>query len=383
MMSVGVHLACNGFSSRMVHDGKPISFPASFGCKTVAFSCSRRQKLLLFTNFQLKSSSIYSPSYVSCKASLSKRNPEFSRNSRGSSRSKMRQNLERENPEKLEDGMFSSKNGPIVSLPHNQRYSATATPGHREKEIVELFKKVQAKLRERAAVKEEKRIEAAQQPPGERGTVDSLLKLLRKHSVAQGKKVNSDDGNNLDQNEKMDSFDQPERSDPFEEEQSSSFFESDNLGTEDEVSAPKLMNFSRPTSNFRRRSPVPRVKFQPVFSAEDEGSRSIPLPKAQKKITSAESEPILEPKLELGLEPKLEPEPDCVAEIESFDGASEMRLNPSDISDAEEADQGEQSDDLSYMKLSELRGLAKSRGIKGYSKLKKNELLELLRVHIA
>jgi hypothetical protein len=31
------------------------------------------------------------------------------------------------------------------------------------------------------------------------------------------------------------------------------------------------------------------------------------------------------------------------------------------------------------MKLTELKELAKSRGIKGYSKLKKGELLELLR----
>ncbi|XWS30485.1 hypothetical protein CRYUN_Cryun24cG0121600 [Craigia yunnanensis] len=79
--------------------------------------------------------------------------------------------------------MLSSKNWPLLSLSSSTKFQATVAPGPREKEIVELFKKVQAKLRERAVAKEEKRTEALKGKGKESETVNSLLKLLKKHSA--------------------------------------------------------------------------------------------------------------------------------------------------------------------------------------------------------
>ncbi|KAE8673111.1 mitochondrial inner membrane protease subunit 1-like isoform X1 [Hibiscus syriacus] len=122
---------------------------------------------------------------------------------------------EREIIENLDESeMISSKYGPIFSLSGSPKFQATAAPGPREEEIVEHFRKVQTELRERAAVKEEKKSEASQGKSKESETVDSLLKLLRKHSVEQGKKNNSRDLN----------LDNPEVNGSYSEDQSSSFF---------------------------------------------------------------------------------------------------------------------------------------------------------------
>ncbi|KAL0905283.1 hypothetical protein M5K25_023692 [Dendrobium thyrsiflorum] len=374
---MSVHISFFGFPSGVI------------GRTTISFSPNnRRTELFLGANDASLSTSISRyPTVVSmCKASSNKRNPDFSRKYRGSSKGK-RQSQEKENAENLEDNLLSSKNGSLVSLSNNQRFSATATPGRREKEIVELFRKVQSQLRERAAIKEEKRVESAQLSQGERGTVDSLLKLLRKHSAAQGKKSSSDDGYDLDQPERTNPFDEPERSDLFEEEQNSSFFGSDNLGTQDVVHEQKPFPSSRPISSFKRKSPVPKVKFQPVFSAEEEGGSSSPALKSVGMAGVAS-----ETKL-LALEPQprhlLELEHESSMKLESLDAKSEVSLGRSDSADLDETDPGVsepsmiQGFDLSSMKLSELRGLAKSRGIKGYTKLKKMELLELLSVNNA
>lgn len=307
----------------------------------------------------LKTLSVYCPRTVSvgCKASSNhRRSPDFSRQQKGS-RGRNRHYQDRENSESLEEAdPLPSKNGSLLSLASNQRYSATATPGRREKEIVELFRKVQAQLRERAAIKEEKKIEASQQGPGhggqgERGTVDSLLKLLRKHSAAQGKKNAREEEFNLDQSE---------RSNSFEEEPSSNFFSSSSFSTTDEAvgADPVRPGRPRPASSFRRRSPVPRVKFQPVFSA-DEGSIS---------SSSLETEVV-------------EPEPEIVALEEPDEESSDELSDTTDTDDtkgeAEEPSAAEITD-LASLKLSELRGIAKSRGVRGYSKMKKADLVELL-----
>ncbi|CDP15721.1 unnamed protein product [Coffea canephora] len=136
-----------------------------------------------------------------CRASSGDhwRDPDFSRqNKHGFSRNRNRQNEDREGFDSLEESeMFSSKNGPLLTTSGIPRFQATATPGPREKEIVELFRKVQAQLCERAAVKEERKIEESQRIGKEGETVGSLLKLLRKHSVQQGKRSSDIDSGRL------------------------------------------------------------------------------------------------------------------------------------------------------------------------------------------
>ncbi|XP_020595284.1 SAP-like protein BP-73 [Phalaenopsis equestris] len=375
----------------MVSDCNFLYYQGAIGRSAMSFSPNnRRQKLFLEANLSLRTSVSRYPSIVSmCKGSSNKRNPDFSRKYRGSSKGK-RQSQEKENSENPEDNLLSSKNGSLVSHSNNQRFSATATPGRREKEIVELFRKVQLQLRERAAIKEEKRVESAQVGQGDRGTVDSLLKLLRKHSTAQSKKSSSSDdgyGYDLDQPERANPFDEAERSDLFEEEHNSNFFESDHLGTQDVVHdlKPPFPSSRRPISRFKRKSPVPKVKFQPVLSDEEEGRRSLRPTLNSQEMAGMASEPEI---AVLDLQPQhpVELAHDHSANLESLDAESKMGFDQSDPSDSDldetSPEMSEppmiQESDLGSMKLSELRGLAKSKGFKGYSKLKKIELLELL-----
>ncbi|KAF2292715.1 hypothetical protein GH714_027241 [Hevea brasiliensis] len=178
-------------------------------------------------------------------------------------------------------------------------------PQGQEKEIVELFRKVQAQLRERAAVKEDKKVEASKGKGKESETVDSLLKLLRKHSIEQRKKkVSSQDF----------AVDHQEQSRSQSKDKSTSFL---NLNDKERsrVPEPNSSSFTRPPSNFQRKSPVPQTELEPEEA-------------------------------ELALEQ--EPESSFLKE------------------------------DLSSLKLPGLRAIAKTRGIKGFSKMKKGELVKLL-----
>ncbi|KAL5711848.1 hypothetical protein ACHQM5_014080 [Ranunculus cassubicifolius] len=358
---------------------KPFQGWASSGLWLCGYGRSEGRCLLC-----LRTSSIAAvPSYsyrgkrtvLICSANSSnhRRNPDFSRQSRPNSnfsRNKNRPNTER--PENFEDSDYlTSKNGPLLSLSNSPRYQATPTPGPREKEIVELFRKVQAQLRSRAAIKEEKKLDTSQGQGKETETVDSLLKLLRKHSVDQGKRrtraPNGDFG-----------FDQSEPNNSYGEEHNTNFFESN---TKEETNTNP---FRRPTSNFRKRSPVPRIKYQPVYSVEEE----------KKPISEPEAEIALESDSETEHDPDLEP---YVAasdvhedDDEEFDVMSESDSDTEEVlesdSEVEFSDLGEvvekppvkQETDLSALKLPELRVLAKARGVKGFYKLKKAELLALL-----
>ncbi|PQM36264.1 rho-N domain-containing protein 1 chloroplastic [Prunus yedoensis var. nudiflora] len=262
------------------------------------------------------------------------RNPDFPRQNRhGYSRGRNRKNDDRDGFENLEESdMLSSKNGPLVSLSSGTKFGATAAPGPREKEIVELFRKVQAQLRERSAVKEEKKADALQGQGKENETVDSLLKLLRKHSVEQAKRTNSS-GSNKDF-----TLDQPEKNARYSERKSTTSFDSNN-SLKDEVEEPNA-SFSRPASNFQRKSPIPRLTYQPIYSEDDHIGNSVP--HLLEEETSG---------------------PDETLNFDDENGEKQQLI---------------EHKNLSALKLPELRALAKSQGVKGFSKMKKGELVELL-----
>lgn len=350
-------------------------------------TCPRSECKTAQVKIILSKSSLKHTSFI-CKASTGghRRNPDFPRHNRsGYARNRNRSNEERDSSENLDDSEFlSTKNGPLLSLSNSSKSHATATPGPREREIVELFRKVQAQLRQRTAVKEEKKFEALKGQNKESETVDSLLKLLRKHSVEQGKrKVNGGGANEF-------SFDHPRQSGQSNEDKSRSFFSSNSIVREEPQETNKP-SFSRPPSEFRRKSPVPRVKYEPIVSHPDLDV------KMNETLTEPDPEPEsdsdLEPDMDLvsGLELEQEEEREQEAKVEleteaDFVDVLTDKLPEAELLDTEEDDYDEKEaekeptevNDLNAMKLIDLRALAKARGMKGFSKLKKSELVGLL-----
>ncbi|KAL0710510.1 hypothetical protein Bca4012_017488 [Brassica carinata] len=330
----------------------------------------------------------YAPKKISfvCRASSSghrRNNPDFSRNNRNGFRGRNRRNEDRDGLDGggLEDSeMLSSKNGPVFSLSSSPKFQATSSPGPREKEIVDLFRKVQAQLRARAAAKkEDKKTEEASKGQGgkETETVDSLLKLLRKHSGEQGKKKAGDFSS-----EKQLQGDDDAAAERLDH--SSNNFDSRNR---DHNATP----FTRPPSSFRRNSPVPRHKPHSSYSSEaifDEASSySVTWTQKKDQVDSRdepeyEPEPVYEPESEPGLallesETELKPESFFHEESEDHDELVD-ELSDDDDESINAEEETEKDEDLSALKLIELRAIAKSRGLKGISKMKKAELLNLL-----
>ncbi|KAL8530291.1 hypothetical protein ACS0TY_007356 [Phlomoides rotata] len=300
----------------------------------------------------LRTASRYTSAVCYANSNNYRRNSDFTRqNKHGFSRNRNRHNEVREENEDLEEPeTFSARNGPVLSFSGNQKFQATSTPGPREKEIVELFRKVQAQLRERAAMKEGRKIEDSQGKSKESETVDSLLKLLRKHSIQQGKKSSITVDNRdfiLDQDEKVI---------PSIEEKSAG------IRVKHEIQESPKPQLSRPKSNFRKRSPVPEIKIQPFYSEDSVSSTT-----EENKWISLEPEGDAEDDIH---DVEYDSDSDVISEGSGFDEVSEIEHD--DVLKEVVAS------DLSGLKLTELRALAKSRGLKGFSKLKKNELIELL-----
>ncbi|BFG42951.1 hypothetical protein CerSpe_292250 [Prunus speciosa] len=393
-MLQGVHIIGYGPS-----DGKCLPCSGISGRVAPAYPCSSRFNHRFKSQVRIGSpKGAYKGVSFTCRASSSgrNRNPDFPRQNRhGYSRGRNRKNDDRDGFENLEESdLLSSKNGPLVSLSSGTKFGATAAPGPREKEIVELFRKVQAQLRERSAAKEDKKAEALQGQGKENETVDSLLKLLRKHSVEQAKRTNNS-GSNKDF-----TLDQPEKNARYSERKSTTSFDSNN-SLKDEVEEPNA-SFSRPASNFQRKSPIPRLTYQPIYSEDDHIGNSVPhvnsigkrkknhVERVPKPEPEPEPEPKQEPELELEselehepvvdaefeFEPEPEPEPELVQLLEEETSGPEETLNFDDENG--EKQQLIEHKNLSALKLPELRALAKSEGVKGFSKMKKGELVELL-----
>ncbi|KAL4325151.1 hypothetical protein GQ457_11G003250 [Hibiscus cannabinus] len=379
-MSHALHLLSNNVPGYGPTDCRYLSYSGISGRGASLSPCSSHSDHKICTQVKIRSLKCSTRRIsVVCRAGSSghRRNPDFSRQRHGF-RGRNRQNEERENIESIDESeMISSKNGPLLSLSGSTKFQATAAPGPREKEIVELFRKVQAKLREKAEVKEDKRTEASKGKGKESETVDSLLKLLRKHSVEQGKKKNSN-GNSRDLN-----LDDPEVNGSSNEDKSFSFF-----GPEDrarsETKESYVPSLSRPASNFRRKSPVPQMKYQMIYSGEETVNSATRVNSDRKRNLNSESHPTadLVPEVDEELESDFEPEHELELEPESIYQESDVldELSEHESSDVDEED-GEQQiehDDLSALKLPELRALAKSRGLKGFSKMKKGDLVSLL-----
>ncbi|KAJ1281545.1 hypothetical protein BS78_04G313600 [Paspalum vaginatum] len=241
-----------------------------------------------------------------------------------------------ENIDEFDSDVMFSKNGPPISLASNSRPQATSAPGEREKEIVELFKTVQAQQNCELGGKAEPEPAKAQ---GERGSVVSLLKLLRKHSVDQRRKSSDDKEQNL--------------------------------------------------------------KFQPVISADRDADAN------RKSIANNIADAVQSAKTALDERTATdEPadtvspyEPDSVIEPENIslddlagvldDDESVMATNQTRsiwnhlwklqmLKTHGNSATATESSDLSSLKVAGLRELAKSRGIKVYSKMKKSDPIEVL-----
>ncbi|GJX19498.1 Rho-N domain-containing protein 1, chloroplastic [Tanacetum coccineum] len=332
-------------------------------------SCNDYTKLTQINVAPFRCASRGNVSFI-CNANSSgqRRNPDFSRQNRqGFSRNKNRHNEDRDNVDGFEDAeVFTSKNGPsFLSGSPPPKFQSAATPGPREREIVEIFRKVQAQLRERAAQKEEKKVEDSQGHNKQNETVDSLLKLLRKHSVQHGKSNTASSRNNRDF--VMDH--QPEQNNTFVEDRSPKDL---NNRVKHEPQTTETQSV-RPASSFQKRSPVPRYKYKPILTGEESFN---PEPFIRKEVKH-EPEPTPEVKIESRSEPEVENEAFPGFDESSDDEASDVEDTADEIDDSEEVNVIE-SKDLSGMKLVELREVAKARGVKGFSRLKKAELLELL-----
>ncbi|KAG6434532.1 hypothetical protein SASPL_106170 [Salvia splendens] len=355
--SEGSHLPCSGIS------GKALCLSPR--------SC-REHKLVSDIKFlPLKCVSRYTSSVCNASSSNYRRNPDFPNNQKrhGYSRNRNRHNETREEYEDHEESeTLSSKNGLPLSV-SNHKYQATVTTGPREKEIVELFRKVQAQLRERAAMKEGKKIEESQAKTKESETVDSLLKLLRKHSVQQGKKSNTT------ANSRDFILDQDEQTGQLRVERSTSISDSNSTSSvKHEAQDTPVPRLSRPKSNFRKRSPVPEIKFQASYTEDSASSVSEDNVDSERKWSHVEPE-AHDDIQDVEYDSESDDEP-LTSELDAFDEISGIvEMEHKDVAKEDDVDE---ASNLHGMKLTELRALAKSRGMKGFSKLKKSELIELL-----
>lgn len=267
----------------------------------------------------------------------------------------------------LETGqMLSSQNGRSTTSDTPMR-----TKSGNPADIVELFKKHLPQLRE-----------TTQNRPGnsnrsyglnatmlnrdkeDRETFKSLLKLLKTSGVNQ-----KDSANNIGTKGTVDNLGKSLKYEEAGVDDSDSDIADEDSDFDDNIpdmldSEPEPLTSSRPSSSFSRRSAIPMAKNEPVMASETHREETQMLGKEER--TDSKS---------------LFYESESGSDVGEEDPGTESFVYESEhesVAEQSEGPQEEKIEDLSALKLSELREIAKSRGLKGYSKLKKAELLEQL-----
>ncbi|KAI4966716.1 hypothetical protein ZWY2020_037032 [Hordeum vulgare] len=351
----------------------------------------------------LSKSTILGPLTVSlvCGASPNNhrpRNPDISRQQKrgSSSRGKSKPFQERddsENNDEFDSDTVSSKNGPPISLTSNSRPHATSAPGEREKEIVELFKRVQAQLRARGK--------------GRRTRSLNLQNLRARGEVSIPFLICSGD-TRWTKNERA----AMRKNRILIRHGEAVILETSKVqgylarSGAQEGQKPPPATFQRPPSSFRRRSPVPGVKFQLVTNP-DAGAKPVvngmteagleakaPLeeeiaPDGPDSVSPYEPDSVIAPE-DASLDDFVVPddesdlldtsEPDDYLEPldDVDDDVDDVADSSASHDDSQEGSPSVEVSDLSSLKVTELRELAKSRGLRGYSKMKKSDLVALL-----
>ncbi|KAG5401204.1 hypothetical protein IGI04_015811 [Brassica rapa subsp. trilocularis] len=318
-----------------------------------------------------------------------RRNPDFSRlNKHGINR----QSEDRDGFDGDNSDMLSSRNGSLLSLSNSPKFQATSSPGPREKEIVELFRKVQAQLRARAAAKREDKKaqeeeEASKGRGKEKSTRESRAKKLTVLTAMETVRYEEImwTGGKIAAEETLSSHGPkiimhhhhhhplPGQRQASEE---SRQYQDLNLLLLLILMRQLLM---RQASSYSVTWTHKKDTAESHDEPEDELQAEI-APEYDEHAPEYESEP--DPVAAI-----LEPESDLHLDASSFYQEEEHNVTLDALSEEEESlddadeeveEEAVKDEDLSTLKLMELRGIAKSRGLKGFSKMKKAQLVELL-----
>jgi Rho termination factor, N-terminal domain len=270
----------------------------------------------------------------------------------------------------------------ILSL-ENGRYTTSDAPTHPKSanpaDIVRLFRKHLPQLRETT----QNRPGNSNQPHGLNATplnrdeedqeiFKKLLKLLKASGTTQEKQAN-----NIDTKGKALKYEKAAVEDSENDiTDEDSDFDNDAPDMLDSELEP--LTSSRRPSMFSRQSSIPVAKNETVMPSETRRGETQTLTKEEKSDSKAllyesesDSEVEEEPVSEFFV---YESEDESVTEEKS-----ELELTVCESVDGQsEGPQEEKIEDLSALTMSELKEIAKSRGLKGYSKLKKADLLERL-----
>eukprot|EP01018_Ginkgo_biloba_P030545 Gb_41693 [translate_table: standard] len=253
----------------------------------------------------------------------------------------------------------------FTSAPNNPQLKPSSTSASSESDIVALFMKVKSQPKEARQVKDkDQRVHLQAAKP--KGTADSVLKVLQRYSY-QGDLKNKSSLQHPTSCEDGISTVQTSTSESISESQHLKSVVTSTNSLE-ESSQTNELSFKRLPSNFVRRSPI----IASVVRQQDQlASASSP----------AEGKGFEDASFKLGHGDKNQRDSSLhysVPKIPESTTSVNTRESESSTTVQVVSSLIEQMD-LSTLRLPEMRIIAKSRGLKGYSKLKKADLLELLK----